>query len=65
MLAMTAVLSLDIVLEASAVTSFWQLVVCRIVVYSGIGIASEIVPMYQSESTLVRLHWDSYQATGG
>ncbi|CAG7960184.1 unnamed protein product [Penicillium olsonii] len=49
LLVMAAVLSVGIVLEASAVTSFWQLVVGRIVVYSGIGIASNVVPMYQSE----------------
>ena len=38
-----------VVLEASAITSFWQLVVGRIIVYSGIGLASNVVPMYLSE----------------
>ncbi|KAF3387206.1 High-affinity glucose transporter [Penicillium rolfsii] len=49
LLVMAAVLTVGVVLEASAVTSFWQLVVGRIVVYSGIGLASNVVPMYQSE----------------
>ncbi|CAG8030867.1 unnamed protein product [Penicillium nalgiovense] len=49
LLVMAALLSIGIVLEASAVTSFWQLVVGRIIVYSGIGVASNVVPMYQSE----------------
>lgn len=49
LLVMAGLLSVGIVLEASAVTSYWQLVVGRIVVYSGIGLASNVVPMYQSE----------------
>lgn len=49
LLVMAGLLTVGIVLEATAVTSFWQLVVGRIVVYSGIGLASNVVPMYQSE----------------
>lgn len=49
LLVMSGLLTVGTVLEASAVTSFWQLVVGRIVVYSGIGVASNVVPMYQSE----------------
>ncbi|KAE8381314.1 general substrate transporter [Aspergillus bertholletiae] len=49
LLVMSALLTIGTILEASAVTSFWQLVVGRIVVYSGIGVASNVVPMYQSE----------------
>ncbi|PIG82279.1 sugar transporter [Aspergillus arachidicola] len=49
LLVMSGLLAVGTVLEASAITSFWQLVVGRIVVYSGIGVASNVVPMYQSE----------------
>ncbi|KAJ5867798.1 hypothetical protein N7534_002351 [Penicillium rubens] len=55
LLVMAALLSIGIVLEASAVTSFWQLVVGRIIVYSGIGVASNVVPMYQSECAPARI----------
>ncbi|CAG8015705.1 unnamed protein product [Penicillium salamii] len=44
-----------VILEASAVTSFWQLVVGRIVVYSGIGLASNVVPTYLSECSPTRV----------
>jgi MFS family permease len=46
---MSGLMSTGIVLEASAVTSFWQLVVGRMLVYSGIGLASNCVPMYLAE----------------
>lgn len=49
LLVMASFLTVGIILEATAMTSFWQLVVGRIVVYSGIGLASNVVPMYQSE----------------
>ncbi|KAJ5890871.1 uncharacterized protein N7473_007099 [Penicillium subrubescens] len=49
LLVMAAMLTVGVVLEAFTVTSFWQLVVGRIVAYSGIGLASNVVPMYQSE----------------
>ncbi|KAJ5461405.1 high-affinity glucose transporter [Penicillium daleae] len=38
-----------VILEASAITSFWQLAVGRIIVYSGIGLASNVVLTYLSE----------------
>ena len=44
-----------VALEASAVTSFWQLVVGRIIVYSGIGLASNCVPMYLCECSPPRI----------
>jgi MFS family permease len=49
LLVMASFLVVGIILEATAITSFWQLVVGRVVVYSGIGLASNVVPMYQSE----------------
>ncbi|KAJ5609116.1 hypothetical protein N7528_009683 [Penicillium herquei] len=55
LLAMAGMLSVGCLLEATAVTSFWQLVVGRIVVYSGIGLASNVVPMYQSECAPPRI----------
>ncbi|KAL2857358.1 general substrate transporter [Aspergillus pseudoustus] len=55
LLVMAGLLSVGIVLEASAVTSYWQLVVGRVVVYAGIGLASNVVPMYQSECAPARI----------
>lgn len=55
LLVMAGLLAVGVVLEASAVTSFWQLVVGRVVVYSGIGLASNVVPMYQSECAPARI----------
>lgn len=52
---MSLLMVIGIVLEASAVTSFWQLVVGRIIVYSGIGLASNCVPMYLSETSPGRI----------
>lgn len=54
-LVMSALMSVGITLEASAVTSFWQLVVGRIIVYSGIGLASNCVPLYLSECSPPRI----------
>jgi MFS family permease len=48
---MSGLMTVGIVIEATAITSFWQLVVGRIVVYSGIGLASNCVPMYLSETS--------------
>lgn len=59
LLVMAGLLSTGIVLEASAVTSFWQLVIGRIIVYSGIGLASNVVPMYQSECAPTRIRGKS------
>lgn len=62
LLVMAGLLSVGIVLEASAVTSFWQLVVGRIVVYSGIGLASNVVPMYQSECAPAKIRgWSTHK----
>ncbi|KAL4789424.1 hypothetical protein BDV19DRAFT_383133 [Aspergillus venezuelensis] len=47
--------AIGITLEASPVTSFWQLVVGRIIVYSGIGLASNCVPLYPSECSPRRI----------
>lgn len=65
LLVMAGLLSTGIVLEASAITSFWQLVVGRIIVYSGIGLASNVVPMYQSECAPARIRglWESIDRT--
>lgn len=52
---MSLLMTIGVVLEASAVTSFWQLVVGRIIVYSGIGLASNCVPMYLSETSPGRI----------
>ncbi|KAH8812932.1 putative high-affinity glucose transporter [Xylogone sp. PMI_703] len=46
---------LGIALEASAVTSYWQLVVGRIIVYAGMGLATNCVPMYLSECSPPRI----------
>ncbi|KAM5342504.1 hypothetical protein ACJ41O_013470 [Fusarium nematophilum] len=52
---MSCLMVVGVVLEASAVTSFWQLVAGRIIVYSGIGLASNCVPMYLSETAPGRI----------
>lgn len=49
LLVMAGLLTVGVVSEASAAASFWQLIVERIIVYAGIGLASNVVPMYQSE----------------
>lgn len=54
-LVMSGLMSVGIMLEASAVTSYWQLVAGRIIVYSGIGLASNCVPMYLSETSPGRI----------
>ncbi|KAL2844343.1 general substrate transporter [Aspergillus pseudoustus] len=54
-LVLSALMLVGITLEASAVTSYWQLVVGRIVVYSGIGLASNCVPLYLSECSPPRI----------
>ena len=54
-LVISALMIVGIVLEATAVTTFWQLVVGRIIVYSGIGLASNCVPMYLSETSPNRI----------
>ncbi|GMF78951.1 unnamed protein product [Aspergillus oryzae] len=54
-LVLSLLMLIGITLEASAVTSFWQLVVGRIVVYSGIGLASNCVPLYLSECSPPRI----------
>lgn len=54
-LVLSGLMLTGIALEASAVTSFWQLVVGRIIVYAGIGLASNCVPMYLSECSPPRI----------
>ena len=54
-LVISGLMLVGVALEASAVTSFWQLVVGRIIVYSGIGLASNCVPMYLSECSPPRI----------
>ena len=54
-LGLSLLMILGVILEASAVTSFWQLVVGRIIVYSGIGLASNVVPTYLSECSPPRV----------
>ncbi|KAF2018183.1 putative high-affinity glucose transporter [Aaosphaeria arxii CBS 175.79] len=54
-LVMSSLMIVGIVLETSAITSFWQLVVGRILVYSGIGLATNVVPMYLSECSPPRV----------
>jgi SP family sugar:H+ symporter-like MFS transporter len=49
LMVMAGILTVGVVIEATAITSFWQLVVGRIIVYAGIGLAANVVPMYQSE----------------
>lgn len=48
-LVLSGLMITGVILEATAITSYWQLVVGRIIVYSGIGLASNVVPMYLSE----------------
>lgn len=54
-LVLSVIKIVGITLEVTAVKSFWQLVVGRIVVYSAIGISSNVVPMYQSECAPARV----------
>jgi MFS transporter, SP family, sugar:H+ symporter len=54
-LIMSCLMVIGIILEATAITTFWQLVVGRIIVYSGIGLASNCVPMYLSETSPNRI----------
>jgi MFS family permease len=48
-LGITILMCTGVLLETTAITSYWQLVVGRIIVYAGIGLASNVVPMYLSE----------------
>ncbi|WQF90201.1 Putative major facilitator, sugar transporter, MFS transporter superfamily [Colletotrichum destructivum] len=48
---MSGLIITGIVIEATALKSFWQLVLGHIVVYSGISLASNCVPMYISETS--------------
>ncbi|KAK1700188.1 general substrate transporter [Colletotrichum godetiae] len=43
-LVISALMGTGVVLESSAVTSFWQLVVGRILVYAGMGLSSNVTP---------------------
>ncbi|KAH8427000.1 uncharacterized protein LDX57_004721 [Aspergillus melleus] len=52
---LSCLMIVGVILEASAVTSFWQLAVGRIIVYSGIGLASNVVPTYLSECSSQRV----------
>lgn len=54
-LVLSLLMIVGVVLEASAITSFWQLAVGRIIVYSGIGLASNVVPTYLSECSPQRV----------
>ncbi|KAM0541014.1 hypothetical protein ACHAPJ_013414, partial [Fusarium lateritium] len=56
-LVLSFLMTVGVVLEASALTSFWQLVVGRIIVYSGIGLASNCVPMgqFKEAETVLKL----------
>ena len=54
-LIMSGLMLVGIALEATAITTFWQLVVGRIIVYAGIGLASNCVPMYLSETSPNRI----------
>lgn len=54
-LVMSVIKIVGITLEVTAMTSFWQLVVGRIIVYCAIGISSNVVPMYQSECAPARI----------
>lgn len=49
LLVMASYLTIGIILEASAITSFWQFVVGRVIVYAGAGLATNVVTIYQSE----------------
>ncbi|OHF03673.1 hypothetical protein CORC01_00992 [Colletotrichum orchidophilum] len=51
----SALVGTGVVLESSAVTSFWQLVVGRILVYAGMGLSSNVTPMYLSECAPPRI----------
>ena len=55
LLVMSSFLVTGAILEVTAITSFWQLVVGRVLVYSGIGLASNVVPTYQSETAPTRV----------
>ncbi|KAI9041219.1 putative high-affinity glucose transporter [Aspergillus affinis] len=54
-MALSCLMTVGVILESSALTSFWQLAVGRIVVYSGIGLASNVVPTYLSQCSLQRV----------
>lgn len=54
-LVLSLLMIVGVILEATAITSFWQLVVGRIIVYSGIGLASNVVPTYLSECSPTRV----------
>ena len=54
-LVLSCLMLVGITLEASAITSYWQLVVGRIMVYSGMGLATNCVPMYLSECSPPRI----------
>lgn len=54
-LVISALMGTGVVIESSAVTSFWQLVVGRIMVYAGMGLASNLTPMYLSECSPPRI----------
>lgn len=58
-LVLSLLITLGVVLEASAVASFWEIVVGRIIVYSGIGLASNVVPTYLSECSPPRVRGSS------
>lgn len=57
-LVISALMGAGVVLESSAVTSFWQLVVGRILVYAGMGLSSNVTPMYLSECAPPRIRGD-------
>ena len=54
-LVLSCLMLVGITLEASAITSYWQLVVGRIMVYSGMGLVTNCVPMYLSECSPPRI----------
>ncbi|CAI7676568.1 unnamed protein product [Penicillium pancosmium] len=54
-MALSCLTIVGIILEASAVSSFLQLAVGRIIVYSGIELASNVVPTYLSECSSQRV----------
>ncbi|KAL1873430.1 hypothetical protein VTK73DRAFT_975 [Phialemonium thermophilum] len=54
-LVLSTLMLVGIALESSAVTSYWQLVVGRIIVYAGMGLATNCVPMYLSECSPPRI----------
>lgn len=55
LLILAGILYVGIILEATAITSFWQLVVGRVIVYAGIGLGSNVVPMYLGECSPPRI----------